>query len=65
MYLIGHVEIDQEVLLLANGAQLLPLGRGGVNTGWVMGTGVKDDTGAIWHIGAEIIVTALGVETTR
>ena len=64
IYLVSHVKVDQEVLLLANGAQLFPLSWGWVDTGWVMSTGVENNDSSIWDIITEIIVTALSIETT-
>ena len=63
-YLVSHIEENQEVLLLADGAELLPLLGSWVDTGWVMGTGVEDDASIVWDIVAEVVVATLGVEAT-
>ena len=47
LYLVCHVEEDEEFLLLANRAQLLPLLGRGVDAGGVVGARVQEDYGAL------------------
>ena len=48
--LISHVEEREELLLLDEVRDFLPLGRGGVYTGGVVGAGMQEDNSTLGSV---------------
>lgn len=63
LYLVGHIEEDEELLLLANSGEFLPLLWKRIDTSGVVGASMEDNNGSIWNLVSELVVATSSIES--